>query len=119
MSLATRVLALVLCCTAGTCFATDIDAKTGLIMAPGFELVSTQCVVCHSPRLITQNRADRAGWRAMIRWMQETQGLWPLGEQEGLVLDYLATNYGPQPTGRRRPLPPSLLPPGAASADRN
>ncbi len=110
MSVANRVLALVLWCTAGTCFASDTDAKTGLVMAPGFELVSTQCVVCHSARLITQNRADREGWLAMIRWMQETQGLWPLGEQESVVLDYLAANYGPQPTGRRRPLPPSLLP---------
>jgi hypothetical protein len=47
----------------------------------------------------------------MIRWMQETQGLWPLGENEVPVLDYLATNYGPVNVGRRRPLPPGLLPP--------
>ena len=62
-------------------------------------------------RLITQSQADRDGWLAMIRWMQETQGLWLLGEQEALVLDYLAANYGARPTGRRRPLPPSLMPP--------
>ena len=31
----------------------------------------------------------------MIRWMQETQGLWPLGEDEDRVLNYLAANYGP------------------------
>jgi hypothetical protein len=46
----------------------------------------------------------------MIRWMQDTQGLWPLGEDEDLVLDYLAANYGPLSAGRRRPLPASLLP---------
>ena len=81
-----------------------------MALAPGFELVSSQCTVCHSARLITQNRADRQGWLAMIRWMQDTQGLWPLGENEAPIVDYLAANYGPAATGRRRPLPPHLLP---------
>jgi hypothetical protein len=88
-----------------------IDGKTGLAIAPGFEVVSVQCTVCHSARLITRNRADREGWLAMIRWMQATQGLWPLGASEDPVLDYLASNYGARPAGRRRPLPPDLLPP--------
>ena len=74
-------------------------------------MVSVQCTVCHSARLITQNRADRDGWLAMIRWMQEKQGLWPLGDQEDAVLDYLAANYGARPAGRRRSLPLALLPP--------
>ena len=91
--------------------AADIDPKSGLALGPGFEVVSTQCTVCHSAKLISQNRADREGWLAMIRWMQESQGLWPLGDKEGLVLDYLAQNYGPLSVGRRRPLPPELLPP--------
>lgn len=91
--------------------AADLDPKTGLVLAPGIEVVSAQCTVCHSAKLISQNRANREGWLAMIRWMQETQGLWPLGENEVPVLDYLATNYGPVNVGRRRPLPPGLLPP--------
>lgn len=91
--------------------ATQTDTKTGLAIAPGFEVVSVQCTVCHSARLIVQNRSDREGWLAMIRWMQATQGLWPLGDQEDSVLDYLASNYGPLSVGRRRPLPPDLLPP--------
>jgi len=91
--------------------AVELDSKTGLAVAPGFEVVSTQCTVCHSARLITQNRADRDGWLAMIRWMQDTQGLWPLGDDEGQLLDYLSVNYGPLSVGRRRPLPPELLPP--------
>lgn len=86
------------------------DEKTGLVLAPGFEVVSTQCTVCHSARLISQNRSGRQGWLAMIRWMQDSQGLWPLGENEDLVLDYLAANYGPLSVGRRRPLPANLLP---------
>ena len=91
--------------------AADTDSKTGLALGPGFEVVSVQCTVCHSARLITQNRTDREGWLEMIRWMQETQGLWPLGAQEEAVLDYLAANYGARPAGRRAPLPPALLPP--------
>ena len=91
-------------------FGLDTDAKTGLVLAPGFDVVSTQCTVCHSAKLISQNRADREGWLAMIRWMQETQGLWPLGEDEDRVLNYLAANYGPLSVGRRQPLPPNLLP---------
>ena len=90
-----------------------IDPKTGLVIAPGFEVVSVQCTVCHSALLVTQNRASREGWLSMIRWMQETQGLWPLGEQEAVVLDYLAKHYGPQRLGRRPPLPAHLLPPAA------
>lgn len=89
----------------------ETDGGTGLVRESGFEAVSVHCTVCHSARLITQNRANREGWLAMIRWMQATQGLWPLGDQESLILDYLATNYSARPSGRRRPLPPSLLPP--------
>ena len=37
----------------------------------------------------------------MIEWMQATQGLWDLGENEPIILDYLATNYAPEEVGRR------------------
>ena len=33
--------------------------------------------------------------------MQETQKLWDLGENEPLILDYLAKNYANTKTGRR------------------
>jgi hypothetical protein len=91
--------------------ATELDEKTGLVVAPGFEQVRAQCTACHSARLVTQNRADRDGWLDMIRWMQASQGLWPLGGDEALILDYLADNYGPVRVGRRPPQPPELLPP--------
>jgi len=95
----------------GPCAAAGVDPGTGLVIAPGFETVSTHCTVCHSSMLITRSRATRDGWRAMIRWMQETQGLWSLGDKEEEILHYLATNYPPAKTGRRRPLPADLLPP--------
>jgi hypothetical protein len=82
----------------------EVDPDSGLVVAPGYEQVRAQCTVCHSARLVTQNRASREGWQQMIRWMQESQGLWPLGDAEPLILDYLEQNYGPRPRGRRAPL---------------
>ena len=100
-----------LCLAAASGWSDETDKKTGLALAPGFEVVSAQCTVCHSAKLITQNRADRDGWLSMIRWMQETQGLWSLGDNESAVLDYLAANYGPVAVGRRARLQPEFLPP--------
>ncbi len=48
----------------------DTDPETGLVIAPGYDLVKVQCTVCHSAALITQSRATRTGWLDMIRWMR-------------------------------------------------
>lgn len=83
----------------------QIDKDTGLIVAPGFEEVKKTCTVCHSPMLITQNKADRDGWLEMIRWMQKNQGLRQLEpELEETILEYLSTNYGQTASSRRPPL---------------
>jgi len=78
-----------------------IHLMSGLVAAEGWEVVRGTCTACHSAKLVTQNRATREGWASMIAWMQETQGLWELGEQEDIILDYLATNYAPEEEGRR------------------
>lgn len=80
------------------------DAATGLIVAAGWELVKANCTNCHAATLVTQNRATREGWEGMIRWMQRTQKLWDLGENEAAILDYLAKNYSPEKKGRRENL---------------
>lgn len=79
----------------------DSIHPSGLVYAEGFPLVRGNCTTCHSAKLITQNRATRAGWKAMIRWMQETQGLHDLEDDEPAILDYLALHYAPVETGRR------------------
>jgi cytochrome c5 len=84
--------------------ANGIHLATGLIYAEGFEPVRATCTACHSAQLVTQNRATRAGWKSMIEWMQATQGLWDLGEQEATILDYLAKYYAPAEVGRRMPI---------------
>ena len=43
---------------------------------------------------ITQIRLDRKNWEKIIRLMQEKNGLWPLGQMEPKILDYLEKNYG-------------------------
>ncbi len=78
-----------------------VHVQTGLIYAEGFELVRGTCTACHSAKLVTQNRATREGWEEMIRWMQAKQGLWDLGVNEPIILNYLATNYAPEEIGRR------------------
>ncbi len=81
------------------------DVATGLVVGEGVEIVRTTCTGCHSSAIILQNRFTREGWKAKIVWMQETQGLWDLGENEPAILDYLATHYAPEPPkGRRIPL---------------
>ncbi len=78
-----------------------IHLQTGLIYAENFDIIRGQCTACHSGKLIAQNRATREGWTQMIRWMQETQGLWDLGANEPKILDYLETHYAPKEVGRR------------------
>lgn len=78
-----------------------VHVQTGLIYAEGFDIVRGTCTACHSAKLVTQNRATREGWTEMIRWMQAKQGLWDLGPNEPVILDYLAANYAPEEIGRR------------------
>lgn len=82
----------------------SLDLVTGLVKADGMNLVIGHCTGCHSADLITQNRATREGWIKVIRWMQETQNLWDLGDSEEAIVTYLAKHYAPEHTGRRLPL---------------
>lgn len=70
-----------------------IDKATGLIVDKGLDMVTAHCTGCHSSKLITQFHTDRAGWLEKIRWMQQKQKLWQLGDAEPVILDYLAKNY--------------------------
>lgn len=87
-----------------TAVANGIHIPTGLIADEGVDLVIANCTACHSAKLITQNRATKNGWKNTIVWMQQTQKLWDLGDQEEKILDYLAKNYAPEEQGRRKPL---------------
>ena len=79
----------------------SINPESGLIVDVHHELVQNTCGGCHSLELVTQNAATREGWKEIIVWMQETQGLWDLAENEDLILDYLSKNYAPKKNSRR------------------
>jgi cytochrome c5 len=92
--------------------ARQTDPTTGFIIDDGWETVAASCTGCHSAKLVTQNRGDRARWTETIRWMQKTQGLWVLAPAvEETILTYLSKNYAPNANVRRQPIPPSLMPP--------
>lgn len=94
------------------CGAPELDPASGLIKDEGWELVRSNCVACHSLRLVTGQRADRQTWLDIIRWMQATQNLWQFDAQtEDKLLSYLAKNYPPQAGRRRASIPPDLMPP--------
>src|SRR5690606_39010183 len=78
---------------------------TGLVADEGLNLVIAHCTGCHFAKLVTQNRFNEEGWVRVIRWMQETQNLWDLGESEEAIVNYLSKHYAPEFAGRRRPLP--------------
>ena len=83
-----------------------IHIPTGMIADTGCAEVVQNCGACHSLDLVKQNRATKKGWKDIITWMQETQKLWDLGLQEETILNYLAKNYGPEESGRRKNLGP-------------
>lgn len=102
----------ILLLSAPVLYAAEVDAATGLIRNPGWEMVRIHCGGCHSHALVTAQRADRQTWLDIIRWMQATQNLWQFDPgTETQILDYLAANYPPQANRRRAPIPPSLMPP--------
>ncbi|RED48483.1 monoheme cytochrome C [Seonamhaeicola aphaedonensis] len=78
-----------------------IHVRTGLVEAEGLMTVVNNCTNCHSAKLVIQNRMNEERWNATIKWMQETQNLWDLGNNQSIIVNYLVTNYPPPEVGRR------------------
>jgi hypothetical protein len=81
-----------------------VHVRTGLKDGPGLTQVVNNCTTCHSAKLVIQNRMGKEQWNATIRWMQQTQGLWDLGNNHEIIVNYLITQYPPIKKGRRAPL---------------
>ncbi len=87
------------------------DPVTGLIVAPGWELVRAHCGTCHAHRMVTSQRGDATFWMNIIRRMERAQNLGPLeAGQARTIVAYLADNYDETQWGRRPPLSTRLLP---------
>ena len=78
-----------------------IHVRTGLIEAEGLMTVVNNCTNCHSAKLVTQNKMNAERWNTTIKWMQETQNLWDLGDNQEIIVNYLVTNYPAIAKGRR------------------
>lgn len=81
-----------------------IHVRTGLKDGEGLMTVVAHCTACHSAQLVIQNRMSKERWNATIRWMQETQNLWDLGDSQEVIVDYLVKNYPVYSKGRRENL---------------
>lgn len=81
-----------------------IHIRTGFIDDKGLMETINNCTNCHSSKLVIQNRMSKERWLATIKWMQKTQGLWDLGDNEDIIVNYLAKNYAPSKKGRRENL---------------
>lgn len=81
-----------------------IHVRTGLVEGSGLMAVVNNCTNCHSAKLVTQNRMSAERWNETIKWMQETQNLWDLGDNQEIIVNYLVTNYPVTEKGRRENL---------------
>ena len=77
----------------------DLEGKEerdyqGLTPGEGIDLVLENCTACHSADIIRKNHMNREAWDTTISWMQEKQGLWELGKNRKIILDYLAKAQG-------------------------
>ncbi len=66
-----------------------------LVAGPGVEETFIYCTPCHSEMIVAQQGLTREGWIESLEWMVEEQGMEEIEEPDyGLVIDYLAANYG-------------------------
>jgi len=106
------VIGLLACAGTAQADEPELDAFTGLKMAGDWELVRGNCIACHSPKLIIQQRGTESQWLTMIRWMQAKQNLWQFEpDVERRIIAYLAEFYPPSENRRRAAIPPDLMPP--------
>ena len=54
------------------------DSASGLVIAPGWELVQAHCGACHSQALLVQQRGNQVFWTDIIARMQRDHGLWDI-----------------------------------------
>lgn len=75
----------------------DAQNFGGLPEGPGRDIVFYHCAICHSTRLVLQQRLSRGVWDETLDWMVEEQGMNELEpEIRKIVLDYLSTHLSPE-----------------------
>lgn len=76
------------------------ESTTVLTQGAGVERVQAYCSMCHSLDYIVMNSPfqDRAGWDKTVTKMVKVMGAPLTPEDTGVIVEYLATNYGKAPT---------------------
>jgi cytochrome c5 len=72
------------------------ESDLQLASAPGRDLVSARCLVCHSADYVLMHAGilDRKGWEGSISKMRKVMGA-PMSDDDAqAILDYLAGQYG-------------------------
>jgi hypothetical protein len=83
-------------------FQAPADAQTARTAPPGAEalpaaVVRGHCSVCHSYRLVEQQRLDRANWDWVMDDMIDKYGAtWIDPALRERIVDYLVEHHGPQ-----------------------
>jgi mono/diheme cytochrome c family protein len=79
--------------------AVTLAAESDLTLREGSgrELVQAHCAICHSLDYIEMHAAlmDREGWRKSVEKMISVMGAPVPAEDAAVIVDYLATAYGP------------------------
>jgi sulfite dehydrogenase (cytochrome) subunit B len=77
--------------------------NVALQKAPGVEVVTAQCALCHSLDYISiQPRMDRAAWMATITKMKDRYGAPVLDQSTNSLVEYLVKNYGAEKASATR-----------------
>jgi hypothetical protein len=72
---------------------------TKLERAPGFELATAQCLLCHSADYISiQPPMNRATWAATVIKMRDKYGAPILPDSTNALVNYLVKTYGAEKT---------------------
>jgi cytochrome c553 len=102
-----RILALLVLSAATVMLAADAKftlppETTQLKPGPGAELVTAQCLLCHSADYIsTQPRLSRVQWQAGVIKMQQKYGAPITTNSIERLVDYLSSNYGSTAAGAK------------------
>ncbi len=59
------------------------------------QLFETKCSICHTIERPKGKKKSVEGWKATVMRMKNTNGCPITDEEAGMIIDYLAENYGP------------------------
>ena len=97
------VIAGVLASTVGAAFAQSPGTPPP---GPGLALINERCAACHPVTQVYQARKSRADWTTTVQAMID-RGADLSPEEQGVVVDYLATNFAPSGAPAAAPAPTS------------